>query len=121
MKSAARTRPAVVAGMALALAEVVAVELSSSVAHPLTALPSTAWFTIAMLAALPIACLLGVQCGRRVPSLVETPGRRGNGLASSSQAARTATCQGGMPAPLPDDLVDSRFERSVGCGVDENQ
>ena len=130
MKYAARTVLAVVAGMALALALVVAVELFSSVVHPipadfngnigehvrryphwvlgvavlawgaastaatwvasrvggrlagivvalllalalifnLNALPYTTWFKTAMLIAFPVACLLGIRYGRRVPS-----------------------------------------------------
>jgi len=130
MKSAGRTLLAVVAGMALALALVVAVELFSSVVHPfpadfngnmgehvrryphwvlgvvvlawgatstaatwvasrvggrlagivvglllawalifnLTMLPYTTWFKTAMFSAFPIACLLGIRYGRRVPS-----------------------------------------------------
>jgi hypothetical protein len=130
MKSAGRTLLAVLGGMALVIALVVAVELFSSVVHPipadfngnigehvrryphcvlgvvvlawaatstaatwvasrvggrlagivvalllawalifnLTMLPYTTWFTIAMASAFPIACLLGIRYGRRVPS-----------------------------------------------------
>ncbi len=131
MRSAGRTLLAVVAGMALAFALVVVVELFSSVVHPfpadfdgnmgahvrrypqwvlgvvvlawgatstaaawvasrvgdrpagivvalllawalifnLTMLPYTTWFKVAMASAFPIACLLGIRYGRRVPSL----------------------------------------------------
>lgn len=130
MKSVGRTLLAVVAGMALAFALVVAVELFSSVVHPfpadfngnigehvqryphwvlgmvvlawgatstaatwvasrvggrlagivvalllawalifnLTMLPYTVWFKTVMLCAFPIACLLGIRYGRRIPS-----------------------------------------------------
>jgi len=130
MKSAGRTLLAVVAGMALAFALVVAVEFFSSVVHPFPAdfdgniphhvrryphwvlgvvvlmwgataaaatwvasriggrlagalvtlllalalafnvsmLPYVMWFKVAMFCAFPIACLLGIRYGRRVPS-----------------------------------------------------
>ena len=130
MKSAGRTLLAVVAGMGLAFALVVAVELFSSVVHPfpadfngnmgehvrryphwvlgvvvlawgatstaatwvasrvggrlaaivvalllawaltfnLTMLPYALWFKTTMFGAFPIACLLGIRYGRRVPS-----------------------------------------------------
>jgi hypothetical protein len=132
MKSALRSLFAVVAGMALAFALVVAVELFSSVVHPfpadfngnvaehvrryphwvlgvvvlawgatsvaatwvasrvgnrlagavvalllawaltfnLTMLPYTMWFKAVMFSVFPVACLLGVRYGKRVPPSV---------------------------------------------------
>ena len=130
MKSAIRTLFAIVVGMALAFALVVAVELFSAVVHPiptgfkgnigehvrryphwvlgvvvlawgvtstsatwvasrvgnrlagsvvalllawalifnLTMLPYTLWFKVVMFSAFPIACLLGIRYGKRLPS-----------------------------------------------------
>ena len=71
MKSAPRTRLAVVAGMALAFALIVAVEMFSAAVHPLPAdfdgnIPERVR-RYPMPATFFVACLLGIRYGSRVP------------------------------------------------------
>jgi len=49
---------------------VVAVLLAWALIFNLTMLPYTTWFKTAMCCAFPIACVLGIRFGRRVPSSV---------------------------------------------------
>ncbi|HLJ50508.1 MAG TPA: hypothetical protein VKU01_31060 [Bryobacteraceae bacterium] len=47
---------------------IVAFLLAWGLIFNLTTLPYTPWFKIAMSCAFPIACLLGIRCGRRAPT-----------------------------------------------------
>jgi MFS family permease len=49
---------------------VVSLLLAWALISNLTMLPYTMWFKVAMLCAFPVACLLGVRYGRRIPSPV---------------------------------------------------